>query len=101
MITTLRRTERSIAAALDAALIVVDLTPAQFHVLEELTTTTVLHAGELAWRHRVTHQSMHGIVRNLARADLVELAPREHGVRNILAVGLRDRTTGGRRRHAR
>lgn len=82
IITTLRRTERSLAAALDAALSALDLTSAQFHV-EELTVTSVLHVGELAWRHRVTRQSMHGIVRNLARARLVALAPTEHGVRNI------------------
>jgi DNA-binding MarR family transcriptional regulator len=81
--TTLRRTERSLAAALDAALSALDLTAAQFHVLEELTVTSALHVGELAWRHGVTRQSMHGIVRNLARAQLVALAPSEHGVRNI------------------
>ena len=80
---TLRRTERSLAAALDAALSALDLTAAQFHVLEELTVTSVLHVGELAWRHGVTRQSMHGIVRNLARDRLVALAPTEHGVRNI------------------
>lgn len=83
IVTTLRRTERSLASALDATLKALDLTAAQFHVLEELTVTTVLHAGELAWRHRVTRQSMQGIVRNLERAGLVELAPKEHGVRNI------------------
>jgi DNA-binding MarR family transcriptional regulator len=81
--TTLRRTERTLAAALDAALSDVGITAAQFHALEELTVTTVVHVGELAWRHRVTRQSMHGIVRNLADAGLVELAPREHGVRNL------------------
>ena len=89
IMTTLRRTERSLAAALEAALSAVGPTAAQFHVLEELTVTTVLHAGELAWRHRVTRQSMQGIVRNLVDADLVELAPKEHGVRNIWL------TTGG------
>lgn len=52
-------------------------------MLEELTVTTVLHGGLLAWRHRVSRQSLQGIVRNLARARLVELAPKEHGVRNI------------------
>ena len=48
IITTLRRTERSVASALEEALSAVDLTAAQFHVLEELTVTEVLHAGELA-----------------------------------------------------
>ena len=92
IITTLRRTERSLASALDAAVDAVDLTAAQFHVLEELTVTSVLHSGELAWRHRVTRQSMQGIVRNLARAHLVERAPMENGVRNIwLTNGGRDR----------
>jgi DNA-binding MarR family transcriptional regulator len=81
--TTLRRTERSLASALDSAVSAVNLTAAQFHVLEELTVTSVLHAGEPAWRHRVTRQSMQGIVRNLARADLVAVAPMEHGVRHI------------------
>ena len=60
IITTLRRTERSLASTLDAAVSAVDLTGAQFHVLEELTVTSVLHSGELAWRHRVTRQSMQG-----------------------------------------
>ena len=92
IITTLRRTERSVAAALEAAVNAVDLTAAQFHVLEKLTVTDVLHTGELAWRHRVTRQSMHGIVQNLARTHLVELAPKEHGSRNIwLTQGGRDR----------
>ena len=80
------------ASALEEALSAVDLTAAQFHVLEELTVTEVLHAGELAWRHRVTRQSMHGIVRNLAREHLVELAPKEHGSRNLwLTTRGRDR----------
>jgi DNA-binding MarR family transcriptional regulator len=92
IITTLRRTERSVAAALEEALSAVDLTAAQFHVLEELTVTEVLHAGELAWRHRVTRQSMHGIVRNLAKAHLVDMAPKEHGSRNVwLTQAGRDR----------
>lgn len=111
IITTLRRTERSVAAALEAAAGTVNLTAAQFHVLEELTVTEVLQAGELAWRHRVTRQSMHGIVQNLARAHLVELAPKEHGSRSAwLTQGGRDpfapgpgssrpdRATGGRGR---
>ena len=92
IITTLRRTERSVAAALEAAASTVNLTAAQFHGLEELTVTEVLQAGELAWRHRVTRQSMHGIVQNLARAHLVELAPKEHGSRNVWL------TQGGRAR---
>ena len=92
IITTLRRTERSVASALEEALRAVDLTAAQFHVLEELTVTEVLHVGELAWRLRVTRQSMHGIVRNLERAHLVELAPKEHGSRNLWL------TTRGRHR---
>jgi hypothetical protein len=45
IIATLRRTERSVAAALEAAVSAVGLTAAQFHVLEELTVTEVLHAG--------------------------------------------------------
>jgi DNA-binding MarR family transcriptional regulator len=99
IITTLRRTERSVAAALDEALRAVDLSSAQFHVLEELTVTQVLHAGELAWRHRVTRQSMHGIVQNLAKAHLVDLAPKEHGARNIwLTQGGRDRLLQARER---
>ena len=99
IITTLRRTERSVAAALDEALRAVDLTSAQFHVLEELTVTQVLYAGELAWRHRVTRQSMHGIVQNLAKAHLVDLAPKEHGARNVwLTQGGRDRLLQARER---
>jgi DNA-binding MarR family transcriptional regulator len=97
IIKTLRRTERIIASILDAAVRDLDLTAAQFHVLEELTVTSVLHVGELASRHRVTRQSMQGIVRNLARTDLVELAPKEHGVRNIwLTEGGRDRLLSAR-----
>jgi DNA-binding MarR family transcriptional regulator len=88
-----------VAAALDAALSAVDLTVAQFHVPEELTVTEVLHVGELAWRHRVSRQSMHGIVQNLARAHLVELAPKEHGARNVwLTQDGRDRLLQGRER---
>lgn len=99
IITTLRRTERSVAAALDAALRAADLTAAQFHVLEELTVTEVLHVGELAWRHRVTRQSIHGIVQNLARAHVVELAPKEHGSRNVwLTQDGRDRLLQARER---
>ena len=64
------------ASAIYATVRDLDLTAAQFHVLEELTGTSVLHVGDLAWRHRVTRQSMQGIVRNLARDHLVELAPR-------------------------
>jgi DNA-binding MarR family transcriptional regulator len=80
-----------VAAAVEAAASTVNLTAAQFHVLEELTVTEVLQAGELAWRHRVTRQSMHGVVQNLARANLVELAPKEHGSRNVwLTQGGRD-----------
>lgn len=101
IITTLRRTERSVAAALEAAAGTVNLTAAQFHVLEELTVTEVLQAGELAWRHRVTRQSMHGIVQNLARAHLVELAPKEHGSRSAwLTQGGRDRLLQARDRVA-
>jgi DNA-binding MarR family transcriptional regulator len=101
IITTLRRTERSVASALEEALRAVDLTAAQFHVLEELTVTEVLHTGELAWRLRVTRQSMHGIVQNLARAHLVELAPKEHGTRNVwLTEGGRDRLLKARDRVA-
>jgi DNA-binding MarR family transcriptional regulator len=99
IITTLRRTERSVAAALEEALSAIDLTAAQFHVLEELTVTEVLHAGELAWRQRVTRQSMHGIVQNLAKVQLVELAPKEHGARNVwLTRGGRERFLQARER---
>jgi DNA-binding MarR family transcriptional regulator len=89
--------ERIMASTLDAAVRDLDFTAAQFHVLEELTVTSVLHVGELAWRHRVTRRSMQGIVQNLARDHLVELAPEEHGIRNIwLTEGRRHRLISAR-----
>ena len=92
VMTALRRVDRSLRAVLDAALDEAGITAATFHVMEELTVTPVLHAGELAWRLRITRQSVHGIVRSLIREGLVEIAPMEGGIRNLwLTAEGRDR----------
>jgi DNA-binding MarR family transcriptional regulator len=53
------------------------LSYAQYEVIEMLAAEPKLHAGELGRRLRISRQAAHGLLAQLARADLVELLPRD------------------------
>ena len=64
------------------------LTYAQYEILQILEEEPNLHASELARRLCMTRQAANRLVERLRRADLVDTAPREGGLRVIWLTDL-------------
>jgi DNA-binding MarR family transcriptional regulator len=77
---------------MDESLEGLGLSYAQYEVMEHLAERPNLHAGELGRRLRITRQTAHGLLKQLARADLIDLLPPDGGARPARL------TTTGRRR---
>lgn len=81
------RLQHLVRAELRDALAGLDLTPVQRTVLHLIAATPGISSAELARHTHVTPQTMHKIVAELGRRDLLELRPRPgHG--RILGAGL-------------
>jgi DNA-binding MarR family transcriptional regulator len=98
LVTASRRFARRLQTRLDEALEGFGLSYAQYEVMEHLAERPNLHAGELGRRLRITRQSAHGLLKQLARADLIDLLPPDYGARpaRLTAAGRR-RLDHGRR----
>ena len=81
LIAAILRFHHILEARLDRALNGCGLSFAQYEVMEVLVAEPKLHTGELGRRLHITRQSAHGLLKQLARAGLVELLPRDGGVR--------------------
>ena len=92
LIAATMRFQHLVQARLDRALSGLGLSFAQYEVLEILAAEPKLHAGEVGRRFRITRQAAHGLLVQLTRADLVDLLPKDGGVR-----GARLTQTGRRR----
>ncbi len=94
VILAVRRFQHILQAHLDRCLQGFGLSFAQYQILEILAAEPKLHAGELGRRLRITRQTAHGLLAQLARADLVELLPKDGAIRGAWLTRL------GRRRLA-
>ncbi|WP_372509188.1 MarR family winged helix-turn-helix transcriptional regulator [Actinomadura madurae] len=100
------------------ALTDLDLTPVQSTVLHLIAATPGISSAELARRTHVTPQTMHKIVAELGRRDLLELSPRPGhgrilgaalteagrtllGKADVVARGIEDRMVAGLDDHQR
>jgi DNA-binding MarR family transcriptional regulator len=81
LITTILRFHHILEARLDRALNGCGLSFAQYEVMEVLLAEPKLHAGELGRRLHITSQSAHGLLKQLARAGLIELLPKDGAIR--------------------
>jgi DNA-binding MarR family transcriptional regulator len=81
LITTILRFHHILEARLDRALNGCGLSFAQYEVMEVLVAEPKLHAGELGRRLHITRQSAHGLLKQLARAGLIELLPKDGAIR--------------------
>jgi hypothetical protein len=54
---------------------------AQYEVMEALAAEPKLHAAELGRRLHITRHSAHTLLKQLERAGLIELLPRDGGIR--------------------
>jgi DNA-binding MarR family transcriptional regulator len=92
LVTASRRFARRLQTRLDEALEGLAISYAQYEVMEHLAERPNLHAGELGRRLRITRQTAHGLLKQLARADLIDLLPSDGGARPARL------TSAGRRR---
>jgi DNA-binding MarR family transcriptional regulator len=76
-----RRLSRRLATRLDEALEELEISYAQFEILELLTRDRNAHAAALARRLRESRQIVSRLLLKLDRAGLVELLPPDGGVR--------------------
>lgn len=83
VIAAARRFHRLLRAELNGKLAGLSLSYAQYEILETLETEPKLHAGELARRLKIRRQSVHRLVAHLVRADLVDVLPKDAGIRGI------------------
>lgn len=81
LITAILRFHHILEARLDRALNGCGLSFAQYEVMEVLVAEPKLHAGELGRRLHITRQSAHDLLKQLARAGLIDLLPRDGGIR--------------------
>jgi len=91
LVTALRRFHRLLQARLDGALNGLGLSYAQYEVLRLLREEPNLHAGAIGRRLGITRQAAHSLLRQLQQADLVELLPRDGGIRGAYLTGRSDR----------
>jgi DNA-binding MarR family transcriptional regulator len=91
LIAAILRFHHILEARLDRALNGCGLSFAQYEVIEALAAEPKLHAGELGRRLHITRRSVHGLLRQLARAGFIELLPRDGGIRcaRLTAAGQR------------
>jgi len=92
VISAARRFHRLLRAELNGRLAGLSLSYAQYEVLEILEAEPKLHAGELARCLKIRRQSVHRLVAQLVRGDLVDVLPKDGGIR-----GIRLTPTGRRR----
>ena len=81
LVTASRRFARRLQTRLDEALEELGVSYAQYEIMEHLAERPNLHAGELGRRLRITRQTAHGLIKQLARADLIDLLPPDGGAR--------------------
>ncbi len=81
LITMILRFHHILEARLDRALNGCGLSFAQYEVMEVLAAEPKLHAGELGRRLHIARQSAHGLLKQLERAGLIELLPRDGAIR--------------------
>lgn len=81
LVTASRRFARRLQTRLDESLEGLGISYAQYEVMEHLAERPNLHAGELGRRLRITRQTAHGLLRQLVRADLIDLLPPDGGAR--------------------
>lgn len=81
LVSALRGFHHLLQARLDAALGGLGVSYAQYEVLRLLRDEPNLHAGAIGRRLGITRQAAHSLLRQLQRADLVELLPRDCGMR--------------------
>lgn len=74
------------------------LTYAQYEILQILEEEPNLHASELARRLCMTRQAANRLVERLRRADLIDIGPREGGLRVIWLTDLGTRRLATARR---
>jgi DNA-binding MarR family transcriptional regulator len=91
LVTASRRFARRLQTRLDESLEGIALSYAQYEVMEHLAERPNLHAGELGRLLRITRQTAHGLLKQLARADLIDLLPPDGGARpaRLTAAGRR------------
>jgi DNA-binding MarR family transcriptional regulator len=91
LVTASRRFSRRLQTRLDECLEELGISYAQYEVMEHLAGRPNLHAGELGRRLRITRQTAHGLLKHLARADLIDLVPSDGGARpaRLTAAGRR------------
>lgn len=92
VISAARRFHRLLRAELNGRLSGLSLSYAQYEVLEILEAEPKLHAGELARCLKIRRQSVHRQVAQLVQGDLVDVLPKDGGIR-----GIRLTSTGRRR----
>jgi DNA-binding MarR family transcriptional regulator len=92
LVTASRRFSRRLQTRVDESLEGLGISYAQYEVMEHLAERPNLYAGELGRRLRMTRQTAHGLLKHLARADLIDLVPADGGARPATL------TTAGRRR---
>lgn len=81
LITMILRFHHILEARLDRALNGCGLSFAQYEVMEVLAAEPKLHARELGRRLHIARQSAHGLLKQLERAGLIELLPRDGAIR--------------------
>jgi len=92
VIAAARRFHRLLRPDINGKLAGPSLSYAQYEVLEILEAEPKLHAGELARCLKIRRQSVHRLVAQLVRGDLVDVLPKDGGIR-----GIRLTPTGRRR----
>lgn len=81
LVGAIMRINHILESRLDRALNGCGLSFAQYEVFEILIEEPNLHPGELGRRLDITRQSAHGLLHQLARAGLVDLLPKDGGLR--------------------
>lgn len=83
VILAVRRLHYRLEAMLDEVLTEMGVSFAQYLVLELVREDSNLHGGEIARRMGISRQAVHGLLRKLCLAGLVERLPRDFGVRGL------------------
>lgn len=81
LVAAIRHANHRLTARLDFDLLEMGVSFAQFEVMAALEREPGLHAGELGRAFGVTRQAIHRLLAQLDRAGLIDLLPRDHGVR--------------------
>jgi DNA-binding MarR family transcriptional regulator len=92
LLRSVRRLEQRLSDSIDGALEEIGLTTSLYLSLEALDREPRIHASQLARNLGITRQSVHALVVELRRMDLLDLLPLDLGVRGLLLTDL------GRRR---